>query len=144
MYDKAFREVYEILDYMSEEHTSKISKNFITYVLENADWDYDFKYDENKKLEEHKLLVETEIILSMIYFKYFLTETEKTELLRIMKQNDIESEKAKIEKFKNIDIFANNKKENKTEIQLPMVVNEKWYKKILLKFKEWFNKNKGE
>lgn len=144
MYGKAFREVYEILDYMSEEYTSKISKEFIIYVLKNADWEYDFKYNKNKKLEEQKLLKETELILTMLYFKYLISDSEKTELIKIMKQNDIETEKAKIEKFKDIDIFAVSKKEKNNEVELPAVIDEKWYKKVLLKFRDWFDKNKGK
>lgn len=144
MYGKAFKEVYEILDYMSEEYTSKISKEFIIYVLKNADWEYDFKYNKNKKLEEQKLLKETELILTMLYFKYLISDSEKTELIKIMKQNDIETEKAKIEKFKDIDIFAVSKKEKNNEVELPAVIDEKWYKKVLLKFRDWFDKNKGK
>ena len=151
MYGKAFREVYVILENLDKQYTNKISKEFINYVLDNMDYTHEFKYDNTKTIEQQEIQKETSIILTMLYLKYFATENEKIELIKEMKQNDINDEMAKIEKFKTVDIFEKNKVQNnevnsKVDFgkEILVISNEKWYRKILIKFKNWFNKNKGE
>lgn len=147
MYGKAFREFYEIIDYMSVEKTSKLPKNFMDYVISNVDWDHKFIYDTTKNLEDQNLQPETYTLLTMMYLKYFASEEEKIDVIKQMKQNDIDDEKEKIERYKVIQFnntFNTTKNtssvSSNSEKMIPVVFKEKWYQKILRNVKKLINK----
>lgn len=140
MYEKALREVNEVLENMDEKYTKKISPEFINMMIKNMDLLYDFKYDITKPLEEQNLSEEAKTILSIIYIRYFCSEDEKLEVIKSMKENDLEFEKISYEKY-NPDKLFDKKEENtyKIDKNLP-VVPEKWYKKIVDKLKRFFKR----
>lgn len=140
MYEKALREVNEVLENMDEKYTKKISPEFINMMIKNMDLLYDFKYDITKPLEEQNLSEEAKTILSIIYIRYFCSEGEKLEVIKSMKENDLEFEKISYEKY-NPDKLFDKKEENtyKIDKNLP-VVPEKWYKKIVDKLKRFFKR----
>ncbi|HJJ04590.1 MAG TPA: hypothetical protein OIM45_01705 [Clostridiaceae bacterium] len=146
MYGQALREVNEVLENMDEKYTKLISPDFMKMMIENIDWSYDFKYDTNKKLDEQLISDEAKTILSIIYLRYFTTKEEREKLTKILRQNDIEKENFKREKYNVDKIFEKekNKNINKQEIKTTSLVKvpEKWYQKIFNKIKSFFKHTK--
>lgn len=145
IYGKALKEVNEILENMEDKYTSKIPSEFIKLIIENCDWDYDFTYDTSKSLEEQNILEETKAILAIIYMKCFAGEEEKSELIAIMKKNDIEAENEKRSKYNPDEIFKNDSITTIDELKestnmIPISNKNKWYMNILQKIKNFFKK----
>lgn len=141
MYGKALREVNEVLENMDEKYTKLISPDFMNMMIKNIDWSYNFEYDVNKKLEEQSISEDAKTILSIIYLRYFVNEKEKQEFIKQIKQNDIEEEILKREKYNPDKIFEKekNKNINKLESEVALVkLPEKWYQKIINKIKAIF------
>lgn len=138
MYEKALREVNEVLENVDEKYTKQISSEFINMMIKNMDLSYDFKYDITKPLEEQNLSEEAKTILSIIYLRYFCDKDERLEIIKEMKENDLEFEKNLKEKYNSDKIF--DKKDNvKIEAELP-IIPKKWYQKIFEKLKKFFKR----
>ena len=138
MYERALREVNDVLENMDEKYTKKISAEFINMMIKNMDLSYDFKYDITKSLEEQNLSEEAKTILSIIYLRYFCDENEKIDIIKQMKENDLEFENISKEKYNPDKIF--DKKSNiKIETELPQIP-KKWYQKIFEKLKKLLKK----
>ncbi len=84
-YQKAFTEVYEILNYLDEESYNKIPKEVIEAIRENRNIEHNFFIDESIPFCEQKMLDETKAILFNLYRDY-LTTTERRNKI-IMYQN---------------------------------------------------------
>ena len=138
MYERALREVNDVLENMDEKYTKKISAEFINMMIKNMDLSYDFKYDITKPLEEQNLSEEAKTILSIIYLRYFCDENEKIDIIKQMKENDLEFENISKENYNPDKIF--DKKSNiKIETELPQIP-KKWYQKIFEKLKKLLKK----
>lgn len=85
MYKKALREVYEVIDNMSLENTSKISPTFLKRLYESCDWNYNFQYNEDNSFKEQDLSDDAKTILAIIYMRYFATKEEKKKLIKAIK-----------------------------------------------------------
>ena len=129
---KAFSEVDTILEYSSEEIRNKVPDKFRQLIKNNKDNNYKLILDENKKLKDQELLIETREILSLIYRDYLCSEDERKELIKINNQKLEEIN----EEYDIQNIFDKRKNKVSTEDDinketLPVVINEeKWYKKI--------------
>lgn len=88
MYEKALKEVYEVLDNMDTEDLKQVSPAFLSKLYDSADWNYDFKYDETKSFADQNLSDDSKAILAIIYMRYFASMDEKAELIEILKKND--------------------------------------------------------
>ena len=86
------------------------------------------------------------MIATIIYLRYFTTKEEREKLTKILRQNDIEEENFKREKYNVDKIFEKekNKNINKQEIKTTSLVKvpEKWYQKIFNKIKSFFKHTK--
>ncbi len=74
MYEKAFTEVMEILDYMPTEQVKMIPSPFIKMLLEHMDYSYNFIYNPDIPYEEQKLLDETRAIMEILYIQFWQKE----------------------------------------------------------------------
>ena len=63
-YKKAYKEVVEILKFVSKENVDKIPKEMLDMFEEEQDKEYNFKVDTTKSFEEQLLLEETKAIFS--------------------------------------------------------------------------------
>lgn len=109
-YQKAYREVIEILKYLPQESVNKIPKKMIKLFNVKMDRDYEFKIDENKNFEEQEIMEETKAILANIFRDYWSTPYQK-ERIELKEKNDrkkIEEEKKL--KYNSDDIFKNRRK----------------------------------
>ncbi len=110
--NKAYAEVYEIIQFLGEEYSKKLPNKLINFLRDNKDNDYIVIIDHESPLQEQGLLDDTINILALLKKDYWCkNDEEKEQLLNLLKQNEEEH----IEKLKeryNTDNLFNNKKEN--------------------------------
>ncbi len=139
---KAYTEVLEILNYISEEYLSNIPKEIIDFFRKESKKDYQYNVTEFDTFENQKMLYETKVILSVLYRDYFVSDEVKKQILQEenIQMQIIEKEKSK--KYNVDDIFKNEKKENiidKNESSVPRQIKKKgFFTKIIDKIKNMF------
>lgn len=142
-FHKAYKEVLEVLKYMSKEDVDKIPKDMILTFEKKQDKNHSVKIDVNKELGEQKLLEETKDILSNIFRDYWATQEQKEKIIarENFERDKIESEKR--EKYNPNKIFEIQKSvqedEYKTENNKITVLRSKsWSEKVIGFFKSIF------
>lgn len=63
IYQNAFTEVYEIINYLNEYDYNKIPKEVISVIEENRNQEYEYFLDESIPFTEQKMMPETKAIL---------------------------------------------------------------------------------
>lgn len=145
-YNKAYKEVVEILKYVPKESVEKIPKDMREMFEAEQDNTYDFKIDESKEFEEQKLLEETKAILANIFRDYWATPEQREKIIKKEQYDRQKLEEQKRIKYNPDDIF--NKKEVKKiqpqveenyNINLPVEVKEeRFYNKLINFIKKLF------
>ena len=123
-YQKALKEVDEVLKYTDSNLLEKIPNKFINFIHENMDNSYIININPNVKLNEQILLPETENILTLIYLSYWATNEEKAEYYN--------NQKVKVKSYD--EIFKNENVNNTiTNKELTIIKKEN----IVTKFINW-------
>lgn len=139
LYRNAFKEVYNILQNTDDKLIDKIPKNFIAFLQNNMNKDYQTNIDINIDIDKQKILPETEDILSLIYRSYWCTEEEKIEFSNRDKQELIEIEENKKKQYVDIsEIFEKRRNLNNITVNNSLMVIEK-ENFIVRFFKKIFN-----
>lgn len=139
---RSYTEMLEILD-NKEFLKSRVPKALIEKMQLEKDNDWNFKYDETVALENQNILYATKTLYSYIYTKYIATEQKRRALESIYEQNARTKYnpdnlfKMKNSQEKKADEFDTNLS---TETNI-IVVEEKWYKKVLNIIKSIFKRN---
>ena len=111
-------------------------------MKENKDKEYDFKYDESKKLVEQDIYNQTKDFLSIIYIVYICNKTEKTKLLESYKETNEEIEKQKKLKYQREKLFQKEvNKENDEEETALVEGHESFWTIFINKIKNFFKKS---
>lgn len=146
-YRIAYREILEILKYISIEDYNKIPKNEIELFEAYADDNYIFNYDTSKTLEEQNVSDITKGIIILLFRDYWATEKQRNKIIAKQNYDRMKLEESKKEKYNTYNILINNHKnfsryspENKQEKTLVKIDEMKWYKKIMRKIKHFFRK----
>ncbi len=140
MDSKAYTEVYNIINCMSDEYKEKIPNKVIQTIKYKMDKNYEFNIDLDN-INDLELMDDTEKILSVLYTDYISSEEERKIIKNKEKIVYLNKENKKKEKFES-DIFKNNltkslvedsneKRENNKKETLITTKKEKWYKKLL-------------
>lgn len=111
-YNKAYKEVIEILKYMSQEEKEKIPNKMIRTFEEKMDKNHQFKYDESKNFDEQELLIETKAILANIFRDYWATPEQRERIVAKQEYDRLKVEEQKKEKYNPDNLF---KKKDKVE-----------------------------
>ena len=139
---KAYSEVYEILKLVDKEYFDKIPKKFVEFLEREKDNNYIPNINENIPLEEQKLLNDTINILAMIKLDYWCSsEEEKSELLKLLNENEKTYQENINEKYNLENIFE--KTTNREIKALVEVKEKKWYEKFWDMFRNIFKKRGG-
>ena len=148
-YEKVLREVEYILQQFPKEIQNKIPNDFRNTIVKKMDVTYiPEPYNKNKTLDEQNISEETKKILALIYRNYLVSDEERKKL--ITEENNIREklENEKRKKYGAEDIF-NNKTNNSQNINsnadadkiiIKSSNNKKWYKKLIEKILNFFNK----
>jgi hypothetical protein len=110
-YAKRLAEVDEIIKYLPEQYRKRIPKELMEMIKQNKDNNYNWIFNNKKKLYHQDIPRDTIAILSYINMEYFLNDEQK----EFMKKCHFLNEKS-IHTSENI--FKNVKKVDKKEITL--------------------------
>ena len=102
---EAYYEVSKILKYTSNNLEGKVPSNLINYFEENKAEDHYFEVDPAKRIDEQKILPETNEILDILYRDYIYSEDYNQENLV---ENKIEEKENKIIQSNEINDFNLN------------------------------------
>ncbi len=143
VYTNAYKEVLIVISNLVKEDYEKIPKEYIKFLKENCNNEYEFIYDTSKSFNEQELLDDTKYILFGLFEKYGATEIQKAKInaYKINYRNQLE--KPKIEKYNSNDIFKNEQEKNIEENVIPtemIVYKENIFKKLIIMIKRFFHK----
>lgn len=134
-YKKAYKEVVEILKFVSKENVDKIPKEMLDMFEEEQDKEYNFKVDTTKSFEEQLLLEETKAIFSNIFRDYWANDYQRKV---IIEKENMDRIKLEEEKYDSKDLFKNNQKNfnkqnnnGKVDVNLTVVKKENLFKKLI-------------
>lgn len=134
-YKKAYKEVVEILKFVSKENVDKIPKEMLDMFEEEQDKEYNFKVDTTKSFEEQELLEETKAIFSNIFRDYWANDYQRKVIIEKENTDRIKLEE---EKYDSKDLFKNNQKNfnkqnnnGKVDVNLTVVKKENLFKKLI-------------
>ena len=116
-YAKRLVEVDEILNYLPIDDYNKIPVDIINVIEDNKDKNYEWHYDETKKLKEQNVPNETIAILSYINMEYILNDEQIDFMNKVHKLNDVRSD---IDYIESKAIFERNNE----NIENSKVLNE--------------------
>ena len=141
-YSKRLVEVDEILKHLSQSDYDKIPEEIKNAIKENKDREYQWEYDETKKLKDQNVNDETIAILSYINMEYLLNEEQKTFVEKLHKINDkthISNEVLTEAKYSNKELFVKKNKDTKEQSKQISVLDNKEniLKRILNKIKTY-------
>ena len=146
-YARAYTEVLEILKHIPEDELERIPKSELQFYEDNCDKNYKYEYNLDLAVDKQAISKEANTVIVALYMNYFANEKQKGIIEKILKQNSIEEEKAKNEKYDVNKIFEKNQNEhngaNKSE-NLPIDISnnqESFIKKIINKIKSLFKKD---
>lgn len=134
-YKKAYKEVVEILKFVSKENVDKIPKEMLDMFEEEQDKEYNFKVDNTKSFEEQLLLEETKAIFSNIFRDYWANDYQRKVIIEKENMDRIKWEE---EKYDPKDLFKNNQKNfnkqnnnDKVDVNLTVIKKENSFKKLI-------------
>lgn len=141
-YQKAYKEILEILKYVPEESVKKIPQEMRDMFEKEQSKTYDFQIDTSKTFEEQELLEETKAILANIFRDYWATPYQK-ERIEIKEKYDRQQSEEQKRKIYNPNDFLKNKNNRNPDFEklsnLPIEVKkESFFKKIINFFKKKF------
>lgn len=110
--DKRLVEVEYILKKLDKSFLDKIPLEIWEYLRQNKNINYTFNYDENKRLDEQDLNIDTIAILTYINIEYLLGEEQKREMIDLLKKDEFYDEVEKMRNYNVNDIFNKKKKSN--------------------------------
>ena len=132
-YSKAYAELIQILQYISQDDFNKIPRDLVEFFEENKDVNYQYNYDFKIPFKKQPILKLTKILIANLYVKYWTTDYEKELIEKQENEYFIALEREKREKYNPEDIFK--KKEDDIEKEeTALVVTEK--KNIIMKIIE--------
>ena len=134
-YANAYKEVLVILDNLIKEDYDKIPKEYIEFLIENCNNDYEFYYDNSKTFKEQELLDDTKYILFGLFEKFGATEIQKEKIKNFKDNYYRKIEQERREKYNPDDIF---KKVNNTTETTNIEISENNTNTALIEYKESF------
>ncbi len=140
IYAKAYKEVLTVIKNLTKDDYEKIPKEYIEFLENNCNNDYDFEYNASKSFKEQELLEETKLILFGLFEKFGATDTQQAKI-KVFKTNyNNRLEEQKREKYNPNEIFKKTKNvEEKNEII--EYKKQKWYQKIFAKILKIFKRS---
>ncbi len=137
-YNKAFKEVVEILKHVPEESVLKIPQDMREMFEDEMDKEYNFEIKDNVEFEDLELLDETKAILANIFRDYWATPYQRERILAKEQYDRQKVDEEKQKKYNSNDLFKRKNINDTKEIEssnnenLPVIVKEeKFYRKLI-------------
>lgn len=131
--EKACNEVLVLLKMLPEAELKQIPEAEIKFLEEHRDVNYNFSVNPEVPINEVNISRKAKAILVVLWKKYFATDIQKQKLDKILQENSMKEEQKKQEEYQYSDMFKNN---TQKIINLPTVIEEKWYEKVWNKIKD--------
>ena len=131
--EKACNEVLVFLKMLPEAELKKIPEAEIKFLEEHRDVNYNFSVNPEVPINEVNISRKAKAILVVLWKKYFATDIQKQKLDKILQENSMKEEQKKQEEYQYSNMFKNN---TQKIINLPTVIEEKWYEKVWNKIKD--------
>lgn len=131
--EKACNEVLVLLKMLPEAELKKIPETEIKFLEEHRDVNYNFSVNPEVPINEVNISRKAKAILVVLWKKYFATDIQKQKLDKILQENSMKEEQKKQGEYQYSDMFKNN---TQKIINLPTVIEEKWYEKVWNKIKD--------
>lgn len=147
--NKRLCEVEYILSKLEKSYQEKIPKEIWQFINENKDKTYVYNYDDNKKLIDNNIHIDTIAILTYINIQYLLNEEQKKLINnKLLNDNSIFENKMR-EKYNPDNLFKKQKNEvlnyaNSDTTKETAIIEYKeksFLQKIFDKIKNLFRKN---
>ena len=147
--NKRLCEVEYILNKLEKSYQGKIPKEIWQFINENKDKTYVYNYDDNKKLIDNNIHIDTIAILTYINIQYLLNEEQKKLINnKLLNDNSIFENKMR-EKYNPDNLFKKQKNEvlnyaNSDTTKETAIIEYKeksFLQKIFDKIKNLFRKN---
>lgn len=138
-YGNAYSEVLDILKYIPKEDYDKIPRKTIQLLEANRNEKSEFTYNVALPFDKQDISKDAKVILAILYRNCWISEGEKIELSKKEKEHLQNIEKEKREKYNPDDLFTNREQNITRELEENhyLVVQEKWYIKVLSKIKKF-------
>lgn len=139
---ESIAEVLEILSYMEQKYVDKIPANFLNFLQDNKDVNYERHIDVNEDISSQISKNKTRALLGILYYNFWCNEEEKRDFEKKLKENEA---KKQIELSKNYnyeDLFKKDTKEEINNEELPVIVKKTWYQKVINFLKKAFKREK--
>lgn len=141
-YQKAYKEVYEILKCMPKEEVEKIPEEIKDTIENFMDKNYDFKVQAEQDFDKQPILQETKAILAVLYRDYWATEIERKRIIQKQEYDLKKAEERKKEIYSYENLFKNRKPiQENNEIKQVVVYKQSWYKKFVDFVKQFLGRN---
>ena len=140
MNNKAYAEVYQIIQYLPESEYKLIPKRQIDYIRKNMDVSIGKICTLNTRLEDIELSIEAKTILLAIFYMYIANDVQKLKLEKILEKEEAKKSEEMYKKMfkRNRNIENDEIKESTEHKEMALVeVNDKKWKFKIIKF---FNK----
>lgn len=143
-YAKAYKEVLEILKFVSTEDYNKIPKEQIEFFQNNSDKDYKYTYMPFKSLNEQDIMELTKYIIILLFKEYWATDLQKKKIIAKQEFDREKLEEEKTQKYNINDLFKNKKAnildEKKKNMQIIEYKEPNFYEKIIEKILKIFRR----
>ena len=145
-YANAYKEVLIVINNLVKEDYEKIPKEYIEFLENNANSDYDFKYDSSKSFDQQELLDDIKYILFGLFEKYGATEKQKLKIKAFKNNYNEKLEYEKRQKYNPDDIFNNKHNciketmSNKKNVDIVKYKKQKWYQQLFERLLNIFRK----
>lgn len=104
-YGIAYKEVLEILKYISKDEYNKIPVEKIELFKAKADESYEFKYNPALTLQEQKVSKRAKAIIAILFRDCWATQIQKEKILNKQKYDRQKIEEEKLQNYKPDDLF---------------------------------------
>jgi len=147
--NKRLCEVEYILNKLEKPYKNKIPEEIWDFINDNKDKNYIYNYDDNKKIIDNNIHIDTIAILTYINIKYLLND-EQEKIINKELQNDNLIFENKIRKKYNPDNIFKNVETKKNNIESSTITKETsiieykektFIQKIFDKIRKVFRKN---
>ena len=145
---QAYSEVNKFLELIGEEMTNKIPLKLRKFFKREMDQNYILTINTNIPIKEQNLKRKTIAIIAGLNLQYWCKEDRKKELLEIYFNNEKKYQEELREKYNPDDIFKRSIKIAEEDaistenMQISVVEEIRWYKKIFERIMRFFNKRK--
>lgn len=137
IYNKAFTEVYTILQYLDEEELGKIPNEIRDVIEENRDKEYTYEMNADLDLKEQNMLPETKALLFNLFRDYLSLPEQKEKIIRMQNEERIKNEEKKKIEYVKKEIKKEIKKEDRVIDNDKYLIPTSENKIILFLFDIW-------